>query len=118
MWHLDAVCADTSSQGISVHSKKDINTKTHEALLALTTILGDKPYLVGSSPSEPDCTLFAWTDQVIYSGMTAPELADILRQYPSLLQHYKCIRLAFWADAQRPFPDGPLESALQAKKTR
>lgn len=51
-------------QGIGRHSYADINIKAHKALQALSTILGNKPYLLGDLPDEADASLFAWTDKV------------------------------------------------------
>lgn len=53
-----------SMQGMGRHSYRDISIKAHEALQALSTILGEKPYLSGDSPAEADASLFAWTDRV------------------------------------------------------
>lgn len=89
------------TQGMGRHSYRDISIKAHEALQALSTILGEKPYLSGDSPAEADASLFAWTDRVLHEGIKAGELPEMTRQYPNLVLHCQRIREDFWPEMHK-----------------
>ena len=47
-------------QGLGNHGKGDVQRAGIEDLQAVSTILGDKDYILGDRPSDVDCTLFGF----------------------------------------------------------
>jgi len=71
----------------------------HDDLTALSTILGDKPYLLGDAPCEADGAMFAVLYTIIYGQLISPELKQTLQQYPSLCRHTKRVHDTFFPEA-------------------
>ena len=70
----------------------------NEDLSALSTVLGNKRYLVGDAPCEADAALFGVLDKVVYGRLAAPELKAMVQQFPNLYLHTRRIRDTFFPD--------------------
>ena len=89
---------DMGVQGLARHSQQDVNLLLHDDLSALSTMLGEKRYLVGDAPCEADAALFGVLDQIVYGRLASPELKAIVRQYPLLYLHTRRVRDTFFPD--------------------
>ena len=85
-------------QGYARHSANEINRLMHTDLKALSMVLGDKPYLLGDAPCDADAAAFSALDQMVCGRTVAPELNEIVRQYPNLCQYTTRIHKRFFAD--------------------
>ncbi|XP_065194132.1 failed axon connections homolog isoform X3 [Sycon ciliatum] len=56
------------AQGMGRHSVAEINQIAERDFRSLSTILGDKPYLLGETATSHDATVFGTTATVLYSG--------------------------------------------------
>lgn len=92
--------------GMMRHSAEDIVDLGDRSLLALSALLGDKPYLMGERPSSVDATMFG-----MLAGILTPFFDSPLRRraesYPNLV--------AYTARLMRQYyPDHPWLTALAA----
>lgn len=85
-------------QGYARHSILDVSKLLHDDLRAVSTILGDKPYLLGDAPCDADAAVFGALDQMVHGCTVSPELNEMLKQYPSLCQYTQRIHGRFFAD--------------------
>lgn len=93
-----SVVSKCAVQGLARHSQQDVNLLLHDDLSALSTVLGEKRYIVGDTPCEADAALFGVLDQVVYGISASPELKAIVQQYPLLYLHTRRIRDTFFPD--------------------
>ena len=79
-WHTHDV------QGLGRHSVHDVSVLAQN-LQSISTILGDKPYLLGDAPCEADIMLFALLDGIIHSALMAPAYKEMVKKFPNLTQY-------------------------------
>jgi glutathione S-transferase len=63
---------DLQGQGLGRNSAEEIATLAKRGIAAIADQLGDKPYLMGSSPCGADATVFAWILNILCSRFEAP----------------------------------------------
>lgn len=61
-----------NAQGMGRHSADDIATLAKRDLDAVSTLLGDKPYLLGQRPSGADATVFAFIAAALSDELDSP----------------------------------------------
>uniref|UniRef100_A0A914KM60 Glutathione S-transferase n=1 Tax=Meloidogyne incognita TaxID=6306 RepID=A0A914KM60_MELIC len=87
------------AQGYGRHSLIEIEEIAKKDLIALSTLLGDKPFLFGSTPTTLDAVLFGllaqFTDTPIISETIMPLLE---KSTPNLLAFVSLIKKRYWPD--------------------
>ncbi len=73
-------------QGLGRHSAAEVKTITQRSLQALSTVLGDKTYFFGETPSTLDATAFGFLGQFIIVSLET-ELNDLARSFKNLVDY-------------------------------
>ena len=86
-------------QGIGLHTKEEILEIGHKDLKALSTFLGDKPYLMGENFTTVDCTLFAFIC-ILFYGEREDDVTRVYveQELPNLKDHMLRVKATYWAD--------------------
>lgn len=100
---LDMICM--VMQGTARHSEHDVNVLVRTHLECLSTILGNKPFLLGCNPSEADASLFGMLDQFVYGCMVSKEMKEMIQHFPNLCQFTERIRVRFFPETLEDMPD-------------
>jgi glutathione S-transferase len=83
--------------GMARHSELEVETLACHSLRALTTILGDKPFLFGATPCGVDATAFA-----MLAGLLTPYFDSRLReraeQFPTLVAYVDRMMARFYPE--------------------
>jgi len=58
----------TWGHGIGRHSEEEIHELMRKNIESISTILGNKPFLLGDEPCEDDCALFGLMAQFVWGG--------------------------------------------------
>ena len=77
--------------------------RTH--LECLSTILGNKPFLLGENPSEADASLFGVLDQFVYGRMVSKDIQEMIKHFPNLCQFTERIRVRYFPEIVDDTPD-------------
>ena len=85
-------------QGVLTNSEADINQLIDDDLAALSAILGDKPYFLGSQPSAVDASAFGTLENYLYDGNDATLLPAMTRKYSNLVQFVDAVRSDYYSD--------------------
>ena len=85
-------------QGTARHSQHDVNVLVRTHLESLSTILANKPYLLGENPSDADASLFGVLDQFVYGRMVSKDMREMIQQFPNLCQFAERIRVRFFPE--------------------
>lgn len=86
-------------QGIGRQCRGDIQRTGIEDLQTISTLLGNKPYLVGDRPTEVDCTLFGFMCVIMYlsdEGSIYKTLVE--KRLTNLYHHTKRMKAKFFPD--------------------
>ena len=85
--------------GIGRHSFQEIEEMSFRDLDAISNLLGDKKYFLGTSkPSTIDCTLFGHLAQFLYIPMAFPQKKYMHENCPNLVQLVERIKAEIWPD--------------------
>lgn len=79
------------AQGAGRHSHQEQLRLAKKALMSVSAILGDKPYLMGSQPCGADATLFAFVAAVFCPQFETPLLQEAARM-PNLIAYIDRMR--------------------------
>jgi len=90
----------TKLHGLGRHSLDEVAEFSYQDLDALSTLLGDKPFFNGESPTTIDCTIFGHLVQFVYLPLDIPQKAYIKENCPNLAQFVDRMRETFWPDWQ------------------
>ena len=91
------------AQGVLTNSEADINQLIDDDLAALSSILGDKPYFLGSSPSAADASAFGTLENYLYDGNDATPIPSMVRKYSNLVRFVDLVRADYYSDKlQKP----------------
>lgn len=82
-----SVKRDLYGQGSSRHPAENAKQLARRDLEALSTLLGEKPYLFGDKPTRYDCTLGGLLGQFLQKHVETP-LTEITGQYPNLVAYW------------------------------
>ena len=85
-------------QGVLTNSEADINQLIDEDLAALSGILGDKKFFLGSEPTAADASAFGTLENYLYDGNDAAPIPAMTRNYPNLVRFVDSIRAEYYAD--------------------
>ncbi|BFZ26109.1 hypothetical protein BsWGS_29147 [Bradybaena similaris] len=85
-------------QGIGRHSTEEIKHIMMTDLQALADYLGDKQFIMGSTPCEVDCSVFGLLSQFIWQASDDVLENLIQEKFPSLYSYAVRMRERFWPD--------------------
>ena len=85
-------------QGVLTNSEGDINQLIDDDLAALSNILGDKPYFLGTQPSAVDASAFGTLENYLYDGNDASPIPSMTRKYGNLVRFVDSIRAEYYSD--------------------
>ena len=85
------------AQGMGRRSYDEVVAKGVEAWTAITTLLGDQPFLFGDRPSVIDASAFAWVHCTLKHPFESPVL-DHIRSTPTLVAYHDRIWGRYWRD--------------------
>ena len=68
-------------------------------LTVLSTVLGDRPFLMGSSPTAADASLFSLLDQLFFDFCTHETPKRVAVRFENLLRYTIRLRGAYYPDA-------------------
>jgi len=88
----------TKMHGLGRHSLEEIAQFSFYDLEALSTLLGEKPYFSGDSPSTIDCTMFGHLVQFAYMPLDIPQKQYIKEKCPKLLEFLDRMKDTLWPD--------------------
>ena len=92
-------------QGTARHSQHDVNVLVRTHLECLSTILGNKPFLLGENPSEADASLFGMLDQFVYGRMVSKDMKEMIQRFPNLCQFTERVRVRYFPETLEDTPD-------------
>jgi len=90
--------------GIGRHELPEIWEFARQDLLAISEILGDKPFLLGESPSTADCTLFGHLAQFLYIEIGFPQREVLVTECQNLVSLVERIKELYWPDWEQQMP--------------
>ncbi|KAK6187000.1 hypothetical protein SNE40_006254 [Patella caerulea] len=93
-----AVAKNAWAAGIGRHTQSEVEHIFDDDLKALSDFLGNKDFMMGSQPTEIDCSAFGMLAQVLWHSPQEPCEIWIKEKYPNLKAY--CIRMKdlFWED--------------------
>jgi glutathione S-transferase len=62
----------TNAQGLGVHTRHEVFHLVKKDLMAVSTLLGDKPFLLGDKPCLNDCSIFGHLLQFVLGLPNSP----------------------------------------------
>ncbi len=86
------------AQGVLTNSEADINQLIDDDLAALSSILDDKPYFLGSSPSAAGASAFGTLENYLYDGNDATPIPSMVRKYSNLVRFVDSVRADYYSD--------------------
>lgn len=90
--HLDG-------QGMGRHSKDEVYQMAHNDIKAISTLLGDKEFILGDKPSSYDCAVFALFAQCIWNGIDESLAANFIKENASnIIAYCERIKALCWHD--------------------
>jgi len=85
-------------QGIGRHTKEEIRHIMLTDLQALADYLGNKPFIMGQTPCEVDCSVFGLLSQLIWHA-TDDVLTNVVQEkFPTLYSYTLRMKERFWPD--------------------
>ncbi|KAL7071102.1 hypothetical protein ACQ4LE_010018 [Meloidogyne hapla] len=85
-------------QGYGRHSYDEVDEIAKKDLIAISTLLGDKPFLFGSTPSTLDAILFGFMAQFTETPTSPAIMPFIEKSAPNLLSFVQLIKKRYWPD--------------------
>lgn len=83
--------------GIGRHKKEEVYSIAHKDLLAVSNILGDKPFMMGEEPTLVDSTVFGLVAQFLWQDLDSPQ-HTMLRECTNLASHSERMKERYWPD--------------------
>jgi len=93
-----SVLADAWAQGLGRHSIAQLLHIYNKDLMAISAILGKRPYLMGEMPSEVDTSLFGVLAQVRWQMPGSALEAQLKAEFPALVDYCDRIKDVFYPD--------------------
>lgn len=88
----------TRIQGIGRHTFEEVQEIGRKDLVALSTLLGDKPYFMGDEPTELDCAIFGMLSQLQWNSAGSPYLQMLESDFKNLSAYCFRVKEKFWPD--------------------
>ncbi|XP_035698005.1 failed axon connections-like [Branchiostoma floridae] len=85
-------------QGVGRHSKTEVYQLGNADIRALSALLGDKPFLMGTKPTTVDASVFGQLAQVVYTQLPSPHRQVIINSCDNLLDYCDRIKDQFYPD--------------------
>ncbi|KAK6186997.1 hypothetical protein SNE40_006251 [Patella caerulea] len=84
--------------GMGRHSQSEVEHIFNEDMKALSDFLGNKDFMMGSQPTEIDCSAFGMLAQILWHSPKQPCETWIKEKYPNLKEY--CLRMKdlYWED--------------------
>ncbi|KAK6187002.1 hypothetical protein SNE40_006256 [Patella caerulea] len=102
-WFIPKVIGRTVAKnawaaGIGRHTQSEVEHIFDDDMKALSDFLGSKDFMMGSEPTEIDCTAFGMLAQIVWHSPKQPCETWIKEKYPNLKEY--CLRMKdlFWED--------------------
>ncbi|KAB7502146.1 hypothetical protein Anas_12943 [Armadillidium nasatum] len=86
------------AQGLSRHSRDEIQEIIRKDLEAISRYLGQKPYLMGDTVTEVDCALFGVLAQFLWALSCSPFRNIIQKDFQNLERYCERIKNTFFSD--------------------
>lgn len=86
------------AQGLGRHSTEDLHLLMRRDLKALSTYLGEKPFMYGADPHVVDCSVFGTLCQFLYTAPNSPYLLWINEDFPNLKAYTERVKQRLWPD--------------------
>ena len=92
--------AQAHGQGIGRHSKEEVYKMGMQDMRAISEYLGDKPFMMGDTPTEIDCVLFGFTTMTIYVNEDEENIFKkaINEEFSNLKAHNDRMKEKYWPD--------------------
>ena len=84
--------------GIGRHSKEDIFKIAEKDLTSISNFLGDKPFLMGSKPSQVDASIFGHIGILMFAATDFRTHRFVKDNLPNLVTYCERVRERFWPD--------------------
>ena len=94
---LARVKAAAYAQGLGRHDEAEIFRLGSLSILALSEILGDRPFITGDKPCGADATAFAFTARIVGSFMDSP-LRQAALKHANLVDYAGRMMRAYYPD--------------------
>jgi glutathione S-transferase len=89
----------SDAQGIGRHSEEEVMKIAIDDIKSFSNYLGDKAYLMGSKPTEVDCSLFAQMAQIIYATPDGNQLKKAIEEdYRNIMEFVLRVKEKYWPD--------------------
>ncbi|XP_066281371.1 failed axon connections-like [Branchiostoma lanceolatum] len=85
-------------QGVGRHSNTEVYQLGNADIRALSALLGDKPFFMGSKPTTVDCTVFGQLAMVVYMKLPSPHRQVIISSCSNLLDYCDRMKDQFYPD--------------------
>jgi len=89
-------------QGMGRHSVEDIHHFSRKGLKALSSLLGEKAFLLGEEPHVDDCAVFALLGELLYGLPGCPMVTYVKEELPNLEAYTERMKQKFWPDWENP----------------
>ena len=84
----------------------------------LSTVLGERPFLMGASPTADDAALFGFLDQIYFDFSTCEAPKRVAVRFENLLRYTIRLRAAYFPDAPVLIEHGAEEGEAGLQLTR
>ncbi|KAL8561538.1 hypothetical protein ACOMHN_057231 [Nucella lapillus] len=99
LWMLERKArTDAWHQGLGRHSQEELARLTEDDLQSLSSVLGDKDYFFGDTPTEVDCSLFGQLSQWVWHAHRSPGEHLVQEKFPNLQRFCERIKNKYWPD--------------------
>jgi glutathione S-transferase len=105
------------AHGIGRHSEEEIKKLALGDLKAFSDYLGNKPFLMGDTPTLVDCSLFAFMASVVYTTPEGNFMKEALKKdYTNLVDYVDRVKEKYWPDWDQCLKGGEEKKASEEKK--
>lgn len=116
------VRAALDGHGIGKHSREEIYELMEKDIMTVSTLLGEKQYLLGDQISSFDCTVFSFFANVLWCGLESPMSTFVKENAANLVAYCERIKEECWTDwAEMVLGDKPepqLKKGFSFRKKR
>lgn len=82
-------------QGMGAHSREEIARLGHQDILAIATLLENRPYFFGEKPTSIDAVIFAFMNNIVNAKLESP-LKTSADMYPVIKNYCDRIRATYY----------------------
>lgn len=103
----------THLHGLGRHSLEEINEFTFKDLDAISKILGDNGFFLGTeAPTTIDCTLYGHLVQFLYIPMNFPQKQFVRENCPNILRYLDRMKDTLWPDWEEQCQKGCMDGKM------